>query len=189
MSLVPTPLAAPRRVLEDASGQRLRLLRRVGRAVALVLVVWLSLVFLGGIGVGPAAHVPFGNLLRPALAPPPLRHAPRIVPPARADLVPALPAPAAAAQAPATVPARAAVTQAPTATVPARAAVTQTPTATVAKPARAKGKSASAPGRSVTTTTHGKSGAAPGRTATNTRSNKPAEPPGRTKTTKNRKKP
>jgi hypothetical protein len=176
MSLVPTPLTAPRRVLEDASGQRLRLLRRVGRAVALVLVVWLSLVFLGGIGVGPAAHVPFGNLLRPALAPPPLRHAPRIVPPARADLVPALPAPAA-------------VTQAPTATVPARAAVTQTPTATVAKPARAKGKSASAPGRSVTTTTHGKSGAAPGRTATNTRSNKPAEPPGRTKTTKNRKKP
>jgi hypothetical protein len=34
------------------SGRRLRFLRRVGRAVAILLVLWLCAVFLGGIGLG-----------------------------------------------------------------------------------------------------------------------------------------
>lgn len=166
MSSAPTPPAVQRRVLEDASGRRLRFLRRVGRAVALLLILWLCAVFLGGIGVGPATHIPFGHLLRPTLAPPPLRHAPRVTPPAPADLVPAVPATAA----PAVV------------TTTRHTARTTT-----------KGKSASAPGRrTATTTTRGKSAAAPGHartttvTHTNPRSKRPTAPPGRTKTTTNR---
>jgi hypothetical protein len=167
MSFAPNPPAAPRRVLEDASGRRLRFLRRLGRAVALLLVLWLCAVFLGGLGVGPATHVPFGQLLRPTLAPPKLQQAPRVSPPAPADLVPAVPASAA--------PALLTTTQ-----------LTATTTTTT------KGKSASAPGHAATTTSHGKSAAAPGHTKTttttrtNTHSNRPVAPPGQTKTTTNR---
>jgi hypothetical protein len=161
MSSAPTPPAAPHRVLEDASGKRLRFLRRVGRAIALLLVVWLCAVFLGGLGVGPAQHVPFGHLLRPTLAPAPLQHAPRVRPPTPADLVPALPAPA------------------------ARSHPTAATTTTHGKSASAPGHTA------TTTTTHGKSAAAPGHTKTTTRTTthgkRPAAPPGQTKTNTNRK--
>lgn len=139
----PTPRAAPRRVLEDASGRRLRRLRWVGRATALLFLVWLAVVILGGLGVGPAGRLPLGNVLRPSAGPPPLRQAPQPVAPAPADLVPALPAP-----------------------VQERATVTNPAKAT------APGKSATAPGRTkktkptTTTTTPGRSGSAPGHTAT-----------------------
>ena len=140
----PTPRAPPRRVLEDASGRRLRRLRWVGRATALLFLVWLATVILGGLGVGPGGRLPLGNALRPTAGPPPLREAPVPVAPAAADLVPAQPAPASE---------RAAVTAPPTSATP--------------------GKSGTAPGRvkkqtTTTTTTPGKSGAAPGHTKTST---------------------
>jgi hypothetical protein len=132
----PTPRAAPRRVLEDASGRRLRRLRWVGRATALLFLVWLAVVILGGLGVGPAGRLPFGQVLRPSAGPPPVREIPQPVAPAAADLEPALPAPAAE---------RAAVTS-PGRTSP--------------------GKSAAAPGHNKTTTSPGRSGSAPGHTRT-----------------------
>jgi hypothetical protein len=131
------PRAAPRRILEDASGRRLRAMRWVGRAVALVFLVWLVLVFLGGIGVGPVARLPFGKILRPTVGPPKLKAPLHPRPTPVADLVPALPATAAA-----------------------RGGVKP---AAQAKPAATHGRSATAPGRTrTTTTTHGKSAAAPG---------------------------
>jgi hypothetical protein len=152
----PAPNATPRRILEDASGNRRRWLRRVGRVVALCLGVWLLVVFLGGIGVGPAKHVPFGHLLRPSTGPPPLRQPLKVTPPAAADLIPALPAPKSQA-------------------LPALTATT---------PVKVKGKSAAAPGQSTTTTTSpGKSAVAPGQTTTIVHGNKPVAPPGQTKTT------
>jgi hypothetical protein len=129
------PRAAPRRILEDASGRRLRAMRWVGRAVALVFLVWLVLVFLGGIGVGPVARLPFGKILRPTVGPPKLNAPLHPTPTPVADLVPALPAARGGGVKPA-------------------AHVT---------PAVTHGRSATAPGSTRTaTTTHGKSGAAPG---------------------------
>ena len=78
----PTPRAAPRRVLEDASGRRLQRMRWVGRAVALLFLVWLAIVILGGLGVGPVGRLPLGHILRPSAGPPPMRHVPRPVAPA-----------------------------------------------------------------------------------------------------------
>gem|GEM_PF-6181835 len=132
----PTPRAAPRRVLEDASGRRLRRMRWLGRATALLFLVWLAVVILGGLGVGPTGRLPLGHLLRPSAGPPPLRHVPQPAAPAAADLVPALPAP-----------------------TPASAAAAGSPSTA------ARGKSATAPGR-TTTTSPGRSGSAPGHTAT-----------------------
>ena len=40
----PTPRLPPRRILEDASGRRLRRMRWVGRATALLFLVWLAIV-------------------------------------------------------------------------------------------------------------------------------------------------
>lgn len=133
----PTPRAAPRRVLEDASGRRLRRLRWVGRATALLFLVWLAVVILGGIGVGPARRLPLGDLLRPSAGPPPVRQVPTPVAPAPADLLPALPAPA-----------------------------SERATVTGSSASAAPGKSASAPGRNKTTTSPGRSGSAPGQQRT-----------------------
>jgi hypothetical protein len=159
----PTPRSPPRRVLEDASGRRLRRMRWVGRATALLFLAWLALVILGGLGVGPVARLPLGNVLRPSAGPPPSRHVPKPAPPAAADLVPALPA---------VVPARPA---------PVPGATTTTRTAT-------HGKSALAPGQTKTTTTTatllpGRSGAAPGHTKTTTTPGKSAGAPGHVKHT------
>lgn len=154
-----TPRAAPRRVLEDASGRRLRRMRWVGRTVALLFLIWLAVVILGGLGVGPVARLPFGHVLRPTAGPPPLRHALHPRQAAPADLVPALPAPVAA------------------------------PVATPSAAARAThGKSSLAPGRSTTTVaTPGRSGSAPGQakktTTTVASPGKSASAPGHTKTT------
>jgi hypothetical protein len=152
----PAPRVPPRRVLEDASGRRLQRMRWVGRVVALLFLVWLALVILGGLGVGPVGRLPLGNVLRPSAGPPPIRQVLRPVAPAPADLVPALPAPATAASAPSTTTPR---------------SVTH-------------GKSAAAPGQAKTTTTsHGKSGVAPGHTSTTTVPGKSATAPGRAKRT------
>ena len=150
----PTPRAAPRRVLEDATGRRLRRMRWLGRAVALLFLVWLVVVILGGVGVGPASHLPFGNVLRPTAGPPLIRHPLPVKPTAAADLVPALPAPAVAAGA----------TPGRSATAPGQ---TKKTTTTIAP-----GHSGVAPGQTkktattATTTTHGKAATAPGHTTT-----------------------
>ena len=138
-----TPRAAPRRILEDASGRRLRGMRWVGRAVALVFLVWLTLVFLGGVGVGPVARLPFGAILRPSVAPPKLK-APLLPRPTPAtDLVPA-------------------VAATPTAAGASRRAL---PSAKRA----AHGRSTTAPGHAhATTTVHGKAATAPGHLRTTT---------------------
>ncbi len=149
----PTPRAAPRRVLEDATGRRLRRMRWFGRVVALVFLLWLIIVILGGVGVGPASHLPFGNVLRPTAGPPMIRHPLPVKPVAVADLVPALPAPVVAS--PPTTPA----TRGRSATAPG-----QTKTTTTIAP----GRSGVAPGqtKTATTTTHGKAATAPGHTKT-----------------------
>lgn len=146
----------PRRILEDASGRRLRRLRFLGRVVALLAFCWLAIVLLGGLGVGPAKHVPFGTALRAGQAPPPLRTLPEPVQPSPADLAPAAPAP------PPTV--TTAVARKRTAPAPAA-----TPKPAARKPVRARGR-ATAPGqlkKPVTTTsatvTRGRSASAPGR--------------------------
>jgi hypothetical protein len=82
----------PRRALEDASGRRLHRMRWIGRAVALLFLLWLAAILFGALGVGPAGRVPFGRALRPSAGPPPLRRLPPPRQPAPADLVPALPA-------------------------------------------------------------------------------------------------
>ncbi|HEY6053688.1 MAG TPA: hypothetical protein VIU86_07125, partial [Gaiellaceae bacterium] len=82
-------------MLEDATGRRLRGMRWVGRAVALFFLVWFAIVILGGLGVGPAVHLPFGRVLRPSTGPPPLPHTLHPRKAAPADLMPALPAAAA----------------------------------------------------------------------------------------------
>jgi hypothetical protein len=134
------PRAAPRRILEDASGRRLQRMRWVGRLVALLFLVWLAIVILGGLGVGPVGRLPLGHVLRPSAGPPPLRHVPAPSAPAAADLVPALPAP-----------------------------VLATTEANGTKPATTTpGKSGVAPGHATTTTSTapGRSGLAPGHTST-----------------------
>lgn len=133
-------------------------MRWVGRATALLFLVWLALVILGGLGVGPVGRLPLGNVLRPSAGPPPIRHALRPVAPAPADLVPALPAPV------------------PAATATTRGTTTST----------THGNSPAAPGHTKTTTTSpGKSGVAPGQTKTKTTTSrgKAAIAPGRVKHT------
>jgi len=128
----------PQRALEDASGRRLRRMRWMGRALALLFLVWFAAILLGALGAGPAGRVPFGRVLRPSAGPPSLRHLPPPRQPAPTDLVPALPA---AAVAPPV----------------ARGSPTATP-----KKRAAQGRSSVAPGH-VTTSVRGRSSSAPGR--------------------------
>ena len=150
----PTLRAPPRRVLEDPSGRRLRRLRWVGRATALFVLVWLAIVILGGIGVGPARRLPLGHLLRPPAGPPRVHHVPQPVAPDPSDLAPALPAPTSE-----------------------RAAVNGSPSSAT------HGRSATAPGRSTTTTSPGRSGSAPGHTVTSPGRGRAGDAPGHTRTT------
>jgi hypothetical protein len=125
----------PPRALEDASGRRLRRLRWIGRAVALLFLLWFAAILLGALGVGPTRRVPLGHVLRPAAGPSPVGRLPTPRPPAPADLVPALPVVAVARRSP--TPSRAPVRRA----APGRSGIVPGHlTATV------RGRSSSAPG-------------------------------------------
>ena len=188
--------AGARRVLEDPSGRRLRRLRWAGRVVSLFFLVWLALVILGGVGVGPAVHLPFGSALRPTKGPPPLPHTLHAREAAPADLAPALPA-AAGTTARGVPPIAATGT---TAKAPGRAVSTPGAARAPTTPARSRpghgqtrttgttpGRSGAARGRTKTTATSpGRSSVAPGRTNTATTGaaspGRSATAPGRTKT-------
>jgi hypothetical protein len=136
-------------VLEDPTGRRRRRMRLLGRAVSMLFLLWLVVIVLGGIGVAPLTHAPFVHALRPTRGPPQVRALPRPRPPSPSDLLPALPAAAAAAL------------PAPRAAVPRAHA----------KVAHPRGRSSLAPGHTKTTTTpasRGRSSLAPGHTKTTT---------------------
>lgn len=152
------------RALEDPSGRRLRRMRWLGRAVAVIFLLWFAVILLGALGVAPVGRVPFGNTLRPSAGPPPLRRVPAPRQPTRSDLVPALPATVFASRVRSHATHRAinrvvvtGIVRGHSSSAPGHATVT-TPT---------HGHSASAPGH-TTTTTHGHSGSAPGRATTTT---------------------
>lgn len=83
------PAAAP--VLVDPSGRRARTLARAGRAVALVMLIWVVGLGLAGLGLLPAADLPLGPTVVGGGAPATLRVLPRGAAPARSDLLPAVP--------------------------------------------------------------------------------------------------
>ncbi|MCW2992203.1 MAG: hypothetical protein JWM73_2797 [Solirubrobacterales bacterium] len=165
-------------VLADPSGRRASWLRRVGRVVALVFLLWLFGLVLAGLGLLPLSDLPLAGALRSAPEPSPLSALPRPRPTATADLRPAV----TAAQA-----ARASVADGvpvPSASTPRgldRTAPADRPhlPRPVAKP-RPKpgnflvpskqdptpGQSQAAPGQTQTQTRPGRSGAAPGHAGT-----------------------
>jgi hypothetical protein len=150
-------------------------MRWVGRATALLFLIWLAVVILGGLGVGPVARLPLGSILRPSAGPPPLRHELKPAAPAPADLVPAIPAPVAVGTA---------TTGTTRSALPGKSAVAPGHTKTT-NTTTSPGKSAVAPGHTKTTnatTSPGKSGNAPGHTTTTARG-KSAATPGHAKRT------
>lgn len=132
-------------ILEDPTGRRARWLRRGGRIVFLVFLVWLLAIVLGGLGLIPVAGIPLVHVLRPSQGPPVLTKLPTPRQPSPADLRPAV---------------RAEVFAAKTATTVDRAS----PAGKTARAGSPRGKSA-APGQikraSTTTVAQGKS-TAPG---------------------------
>jgi hypothetical protein len=92
-----TPVPVPAPVLADPSGRRARVLARVGRAISLVMLMWVIGLALAGLGVLPAGDLPLGPVVAADGGPVALRTLPRGAPPARSDLLPASPT----AQAPA----------------------------------------------------------------------------------------
>jgi hypothetical protein len=82
---------AAAQVLADPSGRRARMLRRAGRVIAVVFLLWLFGLILAGLGILPAGSVPLAPSVSPS-APPSLTHAPSLTQPTAADLKPALPA-------------------------------------------------------------------------------------------------
>jgi hypothetical protein len=119
-------------------------MRWIGRSLAVLFLLWLVAILLGGLGVGPAGRLPLGSVLGNSAGPPPL-HLPPPQKPTAADLRPALPA----------------------AAVPLFTRNAPTTKAT-AKTHPKQAHSASAPGQTTTTTTtvRGRSSSAPGRTRT-----------------------
>jgi hypothetical protein len=67
-------------------------MRLVGRAVAIILGLWLGALLFAGIGVGPLANIPLAQILHPSAAPPALPITLKAKPPTAVDLKPALPA-------------------------------------------------------------------------------------------------
>jgi hypothetical protein len=162
--------------LEDPTGRRRRLMRLLGRAVAVVLGLWLAALLFAGLGVGPVASIPFAQVLHPNAAPPPLPTTLEPEPPTAADLKPALAAQAKLV-APAVAPAQT-VGKLPLATAKPRRAGTRTTPGKAAPhvvppgPSPTRTSHASPTGQAhggsnkttttTTTTTPGHSGAAPG---------------------------
>jgi len=77
-------------VLEDPTGRRARWLRRAGRCVFLLFLGWLLAIVLGGLGLMPAAGIPFAHVLRPSQGPPALAKLPQPRQPSASDLRPAV---------------------------------------------------------------------------------------------------
>jgi hypothetical protein len=152
-------------VLEDPTGRRARWMRRAGRVVFLVFLGWLLAIVLGGLGLVPVGGIPFTHALRPSTGPAPLAKLPEPRQPTAADLRPAAPVTA--------VPANTSTAgrQARSVPVPRRGrsatAPGQTKTTTVGA---SRGRSTTAPGHTKTTTTtsHGRSTSTPGHTKTTT---------------------
>jgi hypothetical protein len=163
--------------LEDPTGRRRSLMRLLGRAVAVVLGLWLAALLFAGLGVGPVASIPFAQVLHPNAAPPALPTTLEPKPPTAADLKPAL-ATQAKLVAPAVAPAPTvgklplATAKPPrggTRTMPGKAAPHVVP---VPGPSPTRTSHASPTGQAhggsnkttttTTTTTPGRSGAAPG---------------------------
>lgn len=70
------PTSGGAAVLEDPTGRRKIQMRRLGRAVATLLALWLGVLLLGGLGLFPVGGIPLAGLLKPPTKPPPLaRHA------------------------------------------------------------------------------------------------------------------
>ena len=67
MSLAPqmTTVERPLRPLEDPSGRRLRWMRWVGRAIALVFLLWFVALVSGAFGVAPNRGSNLGRALGP----------------------------------------------------------------------------------------------------------------------------
>jgi hypothetical protein len=78
-------------VLLDLTGQRARNLARLGRAIAVVFVLWLCGLLLAWLGVLPDAIVPLSHHLTGTTAPASLHSEPKPIQPSRADLAPAQP--------------------------------------------------------------------------------------------------
>src|SRR5918999_927352 len=80
-----------RAVLEDATGRRGRWMRRLGRTLTVLLLVWLVVLVGGGLGLTPVANLPLGGVLRPSEGPEPLAVLPKPRKPSADDLRPARP--------------------------------------------------------------------------------------------------
>lgn len=84
------PPAVPAQVLADPTGRRARRLRRAGRLLAAMFVLWLAGLWLAGLGLLPAGYIPLSRPLGNG-APAPLRAFPAPARTDRADLAPARP--------------------------------------------------------------------------------------------------
>jgi hypothetical protein len=80
---------APAPVLADPSGRRARLLRRSGRAVAIVFLAWLIGLVLAGLGILPTSALPLSQFA--GVSPPALSGPIHIAAVPRSDLAPATP--------------------------------------------------------------------------------------------------
>ena len=157
-------------------------MRLLGRAVAVVLGLWLAALLFAGLGVGPLANIPLVPILHPSASPPPLPMTLEPKPPTAADLEPALAAaqtkPVAGAVAPAQTVGKPPLTTAQprrtrARTMPGKAAPHATPvpgpsptgTSHASPTGQAHGggkKTTTTTTTTSTTTTPGRSGAAPG---------------------------
>jgi hypothetical protein len=137
----PTPAGDPA-VLEDTTGRRGRWMRRLGRTLSLLLVGWLVVLLVGGLGLTPVASLPFGDILRPSKGPQELVAPPKPREPSADDLRPARPASRATGASP-TRAQRVSQPQPPTRVAPRRARTftTQTPVRRRSIPAQAGGSS------------------------------------------------
>jgi hypothetical protein len=141
-------------VLEDASGRRARWMRRAGRVVYVVFLVWLVAIVLGGLGLTPVPRIPFTHAVRISKGPPRIAQLPRPTPASTSDLRPALLAPAAAVA---------------------------SGSAHLAGPTHARGHRPTAPGQNKVAP--GRSSTAPGHTKKKPARGRSATAPGHTKTT------
>jgi hypothetical protein len=85
--------SASRAILEDVTGRRGRWMRRLGRTLSVLLVAWLFVLLVGGLGLTPVAGVPFADFLRPSEGPTELAAPPKPRKPTADDLRPARPLP------------------------------------------------------------------------------------------------